>query len=41
VISASELVTHRFPLSQIMQAFATAQKPEALKVVVTFGTHGA
>jgi L-iditol 2-dehydrogenase len=41
VISASELVTHRFPLNQIMQAFATAQRPEALKVVVTFGADGA
>jgi L-iditol 2-dehydrogenase len=41
VLSAAELVTHRFPLSQIMQAFATAQKPEALKVVVTFATDGA
>jgi L-iditol 2-dehydrogenase len=41
VLSAAELVTHRFPLSQIMQAFATAQKPEALKVLVTFATDGA
>ena len=37
VINAAELVTHQFPLQQITQAFATAQKPEALKVVVTFG----
>jgi L-iditol 2-dehydrogenase len=36
-ITASELVTHRFPLAQINEAFSTAQKPEALKVVVTFG----
>jgi Zn-dependent alcohol dehydrogenase len=37
VISASELVTHQFPLVEINQAFAQAQQPEALKVVVTFG----
>jgi len=36
VINARELVTHQFPLEQITEAFATAQKPEALKVVVTF-----
>jgi len=36
VISAADLVTHRFPLQQISDAFATAQKPEALKVIVTF-----
>ncbi len=36
VINAAELVTHRFPLAQITEAFATAQKPEALKVIVTF-----
>ncbi len=36
VINARELVTHRFPLSAITQAYATAQKPEALKVIVTF-----
>ncbi len=41
VISASELVTHQFPLRRITEAFATAQKPEALKVVVTFGADGA
>ena len=40
VISATELVTHQFPLKQITEAFATAQKPEALKVVVTFGERG-
>jgi L-iditol 2-dehydrogenase len=37
VISAAELVTHRFPLMKITEAFATAQNPESLKVVVTFG----
>jgi L-iditol 2-dehydrogenase len=37
VINAADLVTHQFPLRQITEAFATAQKPEALKVVVTFG----
>lgn len=36
VINARELVTHRFPLAQINQAYAQAQKPESLKVVVTF-----
>ncbi|MGA2409719.1 MAG: alcohol dehydrogenase catalytic domain-containing protein [Candidatus Binataceae bacterium] len=36
VITARELVTHQFPLAQINEAFAQAQKPEALKVVVTF-----
>jgi L-iditol 2-dehydrogenase len=38
VINAAELVTHRFPLEQITEAFATAQKPEALKVIVTFAS---
>jgi L-iditol 2-dehydrogenase len=37
VISAAELVTHRFPLARISDAYAAAQKPESLKVVVTFG----
>jgi L-iditol 2-dehydrogenase len=37
VLSARDLVTHRFPLHRITEAFAAAQKPEALKVVVTFG----
>ena len=36
VISARELVTHRFPLAEISHAYETAQKPEALKVIVTF-----
>jgi L-iditol 2-dehydrogenase len=36
VINAADLVTHHFPLSEINLAFAQAQKPEALKVVVTF-----
>jgi L-iditol 2-dehydrogenase len=36
VIKASDLVTHHYPLERISEAFATAQKPEALKVVVTF-----
>jgi L-iditol 2-dehydrogenase len=36
VINARELVTHRFALSQIADAYSTAQKAEALKVVVTF-----
>jgi L-iditol 2-dehydrogenase len=37
VINAGELVTHRFPLERITEAFETAQKPESLKVIVTFG----
>ncbi len=36
VISARDLVTHQFPLPQVAEAFAQAQKPESLKVVVTF-----
>ncbi|HLW69199.1 MAG TPA: alcohol dehydrogenase catalytic domain-containing protein [Candidatus Binataceae bacterium] len=36
VISARELVTHQFPLQAAPEAFAQAQKPESLKVVVTF-----
>jgi L-iditol 2-dehydrogenase len=36
IISARELVTHQFPLAQINQAYEQAQKPESLKVVVTF-----
>ena len=36
VINARDLVTHSFPLSDIGAAYATAQKPEALKVIVTF-----
>ena len=38
VMNAKELVTHRFPLAQITEAFATAQKPESLKVIVTFAS---
>ncbi|HEX4210277.1 MAG TPA: alcohol dehydrogenase catalytic domain-containing protein [Candidatus Binataceae bacterium] len=36
VISAKQLVTHQFPLARINDAFAQAQRPESLKVVVTF-----
>lgn len=36
VLNAKELVTHRFPLARINDAFAQAQQPESLKVVVTF-----
>jgi L-iditol 2-dehydrogenase len=36
VINAKQLVTHQFPLGRINDAFAQAQKPESLKVVVTF-----
>ncbi|HYL58291.1 MAG TPA: alcohol dehydrogenase catalytic domain-containing protein [Candidatus Acidoferrales bacterium] len=38
VVNAGELVTHRFPLAQVTEAFATAQKPESLKVIVTFAS---
>jgi L-iditol 2-dehydrogenase len=38
ILSAKELVTHRFPLEQVREAYEQAQKPESLKVVVTF--HG-
>jgi len=37
VLSARELITHRFPLANISEAYQQAQKPDALKVVVTFG----
>jgi L-iditol 2-dehydrogenase len=36
VLNAHELITHRFPLRQISEAYEQAQKPESLKVVVTF-----
>jgi L-iditol 2-dehydrogenase len=36
VLSARELVTHRFPLARICEAYDQAQKPDSLKVVVTF-----
>lgn len=36
VINARELVTHRFPLARVAEAFETARKPESLKVIVTF-----
>jgi L-iditol 2-dehydrogenase len=36
VLNAGELVTHRFPLRNIREAYEQAQKPESLKVVVTF-----
>jgi L-iditol 2-dehydrogenase len=38
VLRASDLVTHHFPLARIHEAFAAAQTPAALKVVVTFGS---
>ncbi len=37
VLTARELVTHSFPLAQIGDAFQAAQRPDSLKVVVTFG----
>ncbi len=36
VINARELVTHEFPLARINEAYEQAQKPESLKVIVTF-----
>jgi L-iditol 2-dehydrogenase len=36
VLSARELVTHHFPLARICDAYEQAQRPESLKVVVTF-----
>jgi L-iditol 2-dehydrogenase len=36
VLCARELVTHRFPLARICEAYDQAQKPDSLKVVVTF-----
>jgi L-iditol 2-dehydrogenase len=37
VLRAADLVTHRFPLERVTEAYAMAQKPESLKVIVTFG----
>jgi L-iditol 2-dehydrogenase len=36
VLNARELITHRFPLANICEAYEQAQKPNSLKVVVTF-----
>jgi L-iditol 2-dehydrogenase len=36
VLSAKDLVTHQFPLTRVSEAYEQAQKPESLKVVVTF-----
>ena len=36
ILSAADLVTHRFPLERVTEAYAMAQKPESLKVIVTF-----
>jgi L-iditol 2-dehydrogenase len=36
VLNAHELITHRFPFGQISEAYEQAQKPDSLKVVVTF-----
>ena len=36
---AADLVTHRFPLERVTEAYAMAQKPESLKVIVTFGSN--
>jgi L-iditol 2-dehydrogenase len=37
VLNARELITHRFPFTQVGEAYVQAQKPDSLKVVVTFG----
>ena len=36
VLRATDLVTHRYPLERVTEAYAMAQKPESLKVIVTF-----
>ena len=36
VLNGRELITHRFPLARITEAYEQAQKPDSLKVVVTF-----
>ena len=36
-VPAGQLVTHRFPLEQAMQAFALAETGQALKAVITPG----
>jgi threonine dehydrogenase-like Zn-dependent dehydrogenase len=36
VLNARELVTHSFPLERVSEAYEQAQKPDSLKVVVTF-----
>jgi L-iditol 2-dehydrogenase len=36
VLNAHELVTHRFPLTRISEAYEQAQNPSSLKVIVTF-----
>ncbi len=36
ILKASDLVTHTFPLAEVSSAFVQAQKPESLKVIVTF-----
>jgi L-iditol 2-dehydrogenase len=36
VLNARELITHSFPLTRISEAYQQAQKPDSLKVVVTF-----
>ncbi|MBV8773587.1 MAG: hypothetical protein JO166_14850, partial [Deltaproteobacteria bacterium] len=38
VLTAHELVTHRFPLARIQEAYEQAQKADSLKVIVTFGS---
>jgi L-iditol 2-dehydrogenase len=37
VLRGRELITHQFPLAKICEAYEQAQKPDSLKVVVTFG----
>jgi threonine dehydrogenase-like Zn-dependent dehydrogenase len=36
VLHAADLVTHQYPLEQVVEAYAMAQRPESLKVIVTF-----
>jgi len=35
-LRAADLVTHHFPLERVIEAYAMAQRPESLKVIVTF-----
>jgi L-iditol 2-dehydrogenase len=36
VIPADKLITHRFPLQEIQQAFETADRGQGLKVLIEF-----
>jgi L-iditol 2-dehydrogenase len=36
IVTAAQVVTHRFPLGAVADAYRTASRPESLKTVVTF-----